>query len=328
MSNVISILKLNPTQIARRGIMLNASKFSTSSLSLCGGIALLIGYALSANTALAERFDDPKAIAKAFASKLDQLAGKKGTVSPALIKRQMETAGTKYAVETLAEPTEKLSAETIYARARAGAVIVGAIPGADQPERTDPVFASGFVIHKDGLIVSNAHVIEAFQEMKSVGVMTGDGQVFPIKEVLAVDRLNDIALFKIDATNLTPLPIAQSVPVGATIYCLSHPVMNSIGTDFGFFAFTKGIVSGRYRTKLMGETPMNILTITADYAQGSSGGPILNERGAVVGIICLTLAIGDEDGGNQMTWKFARPASSLLAILQGERAAEQPTVRQ
>ena len=108
-------------------------------------------------------------------------------------------------------------------------------------------------------------MIEAFRDMKAVGVMTSDGQVFPIKAVLAADRLNDAALFKIDATNLTPLPLAQSVPVGATIYCLSHPIMNCMGTEHGFFAFTQGIVSGRYRTKLMGETPVNVLTITADY---------------------------------------------------------------
>jgi serine protease Do len=153
-------------------------------------------------------------------------------------------------------------------------------------------------------------------------VMTSDGQVFPIKAVLAADRLNDVALYKIDATNLTPLPVARSVPVGARVYCLSHPILDSMGTEHGFFAFTQGIVSGRYRTRLVGETPLNVLTITADYAQGSSGGPILDERGAVVGMVCQTLAIGDEDGGNQMVWKFARPASSILAILRGERAAK------
>ena len=274
--------------------------------------------AAAADGALDEQFDNPESIVKTFASKLKRLFGKAGTVSPALLNKQLETA-TKHAVATVAEPTERLPSEAIYARVRAGVVIIGAIPGADNPDQSEPVFASGFVVHKDGLIVSNAHVIEAFGHMKAVGAMTSDGQVFLIKAVLAADTLNDVALFKIDATSLTPLPVARSVPVGATIYCLSHPVMNSMGTEFGFFAFTQGIVSGRYRTKLMGETPVNVLTITADYAEGSSGGPILNEHGAVVGIVCQTLAIGDEDGSNQMTWKFARPASSILASLQAPR---------
>jgi S1-C subfamily serine protease len=99
--------------------------------------------------------------------------------------------------------------------------------------------------------------------------------------------------------------------------------MNYMGTENGFFAFTQGIVSGRYRTRLMGETPINVLTITADYAQGSSGGPILNEHGAVVGMVCQTLAISDDDGESQMTWKFARPVSSILALLQGTQTSGQ-----
>jgi S1-C subfamily serine protease len=90
-----------------------------------------------------------------------------------------------------------------------------------------------------------------------------------------------------------------------------------MGTENGFFAFTQGIVSGRYRSQLRGETPINVLTITADYAQGSSGGPILNEHGAVVGMVCETLTISDDNDEGQMTWKFTRPSSSILALLEG-----------
>jgi serine protease Do len=166
-------------------------------------------------------------------------------------------------------------------------------------------------------------VLEAFRGMKALGVMTSDGRVFPIKAVLAADKLNDVAVLKVEATDLTPLPLARSVPVGAAVYCLSHPLMNGMGTENGFFAFTQGIVSGRYRSRLMGETPINVLTITADYAQGSSGGPILNEYGAVVGMVCQTLAISDDDGESQMTWKFARPVSSILSLLQERRPSSQ-----
>jgi S1-C subfamily serine protease len=183
------------------------------------------------------------------------------------------------------------------------------------------------VIHKDGVIVSNAHVLEAFRDMKAIGVMTSDGRVFPIKAVLAADRINDAAVLKVEAADLTPLPLAKSARVGATVYCLSHPLMNYMGTENGFFAFTQGIVSGRYRSRLMGATPVNVLAITADYAQGSSGGPILNEHGAVVGMVCQTLTISDDNNEGQMTWKFTRPSSSILLLLQGTRPGK-PTTAQ
>ncbi len=78
----------------------------------------------------------------------------------------------------------------------------------------------------------------------------------------------------------------------------------------------------------MGETPINVLTITADYAQGSSGGPILNEHGAVVGLVCSTMPVLDNNDGNvQMTWKFSRPSSSVLALLSAASVGNEPDAR-
>ena len=313
--------------------MLSASRFCVCRLWTCGILALLVACAVlvgitcpvnetvgqdatAAEGTLEEQFDNPEAIVNRFSAELGRLASGAKIPSPNELAQQVE-ANKTCAVAALPDPGKVLDAQTIYTRARAGVVIVGAIPKGKKRHQSQPVFATGFVVHKDGVIVSNAHVLEAFRDMKAVGVMTSDGRVFPVKAVLAADKINDAAVLKIEATDLTPLPLARSAPVGATVYCLSHPVMNCMGTEHGFFAFTQGIVSGRYRTKLMGDTPVNVLTITADYAQGSSGGPILNEYGAVVGIVCQTFAINDDDGNNQLTWKFARPASSILPLLQG-----------
>lgn len=315
--------------------MRNTWRFFVCPLGLCGILALLAAWAMlgrsdcptsnavgqaatAAESVPDDRFESPEMLSSRFRSELTRLASGPGLTSAKALARQAVERKT-CSVATLPEPGEKLDAPTIYTRARAGTVIVGAIPKVKRHQPTEPVFASGFVLHKDGVIASNAHVLEAFSEMKAVGAMTSDGRVFPIKAVLAADRINDVAILKVEATDLTPLPVAKSVAVGATVYCLSHPLMNSMGTENGFFAFTQGIVSGRYRSRLLGETPINVLTITADYAQGSSGGPILNQHGAVVGMVCETMTISDDHDISQMTWKFVRPSSSILPLLQGAR---------
>ena len=219
---------------------------------------------------------------------------------------------------TLPDPGKKLDPATLYASVRRSVVIVGGLAKPQKRHRWQASFATGFVLHKDGIIASNAHVLEAFAHMDAVGVMTDQGRVFPVLSVVAADRTGDVALLKIDADDLVPLPVAQRAPVGSTIYCLSHPVLNCMGTENAFFTMTQGIISGRQRFRAGSQPLLDWITVTADYAEGSSGGPILSETGAVVGVVCQTLALGDAyEGTPQMVWKLARPAESLLALVRG-----------
>jgi S1-C subfamily serine protease len=228
-------------------------------------------------------------------------------------------------IDTLADRGDKLPAEAVCARARRSVVIVGGINKSGKTRTPHAYCATGFVIRKDGLIVTNFHVLLSFQEMKAVGVMTAEARLYPIRAVLAADRRNDVAVLKIAADNLPPLPLAGTVPVGATVYCLSHPVLNS-RKENGFYSFTSGIVSGKFRLRVAEGKPVDVLAITADYATGSSGGPILNEHGAVVAMVCQTLPIfhDEQEFDVQMVWKFTRPASSILALLAKSNAAAKP----
>jgi S1-C subfamily serine protease len=262
-------------------------------------------------------FSDPSVVARRFASELTRLVKQGKVVAPSELFRQAERAK-GCDVTPLPDSAEKLSPEAIYTRAKPAVVTVGALirPGGHRHFHT--ALASGFVIRSDGVIVTNYHVIEAFQHAKAVAVMTHDERILPVKEVLAADGHNDVAVVKVEAENLAALPIAANVRVGATVYCLSHPALDSNETETAFYTYTQGMVCGKYRLRLNGPTPLNVLAITADYAKGSSGGPILNEHGAVVGIICQTRALfHDEDETEpQITWKFSRPSSSLLALLR------------
>ncbi len=269
-----------------------------------------------------ETFINPEQVARQFCRQLAARLKQGNIVSPRELARQVASEKT-FPMQPASATSGKLTAEAIYARTRESVVIVGGIsPCAGRPH-WHGTFATGFVARKDGVILTNAHVIDAFAETTAIGIMTNDGRVFPVTAVLAADLENDVAAIKVDADNLAPLPIAANVPVGATIYCLSHPLLDCEGNENAFWTFTAGIVSGKLRLRLDSPEPIDALAITADYAQGSSGGPILNEQGAVVGMVCHTMSLcADGDPGSmQMTWKMTRPSSSILALLQGKPPA-------
>jgi S1-C subfamily serine protease len=264
-----------------------------------------------------EPYPNPQELTRDFARKLAKLLKEEKVVSPAELADQEEDAGT-CEVETLPDPGRKLSPEEIYARARRSVVIVGGIVKRGKGHEAHAFCATGFVVHGDGLIVTNYHVLTSFRETKALGVMTDDGRVYAVEAVRAADKHNDLVLLKVAARDLTPLPVAAAVPVGATVYCLSHPVLNAEKTANGFFTFTSGIVSGKFHAPAAEKAPVDVLTITADYAVGSSGAPVLNEHGAVVAVACLTLPIFHEDSQKdvQMIWKYCRPSGSLLSLLR------------
>ena len=264
-----------------------------------------------------EPYANPQELTRRFASELTRLLKEEKVVSPADLADQEEDAGT-CEVQTLPDPGQKLPPEEIYARARHSVVIVGAIVKRGKGHEAHAFCATGFVVRGDGLIVTNYHVLTSFREAKALGVMTDDGRVFAVQEVRAADKHNDLVLLKVGARGLTPLPVAAAVPVGATVYCLSHPVLNSEKTANGFYTFTSGIVSGKFHAPTAEKTPVDVLTITADYAVGSSGAPVLNEHGAVVAVASMTLPIFHEDAQKdvQMIWKYCRPSSNLLSLLR------------
>jgi serine protease Do len=274
-----------------------------------------------------EQFENPEEMAARFKTELAKLWERTDLVSPADLAKQAETYKTAK-IDTLPEPKQPLRPEAIYAKARRSVVIIGGTLSPRGKKRRDEraILATGFVARKDGVIITNCHVISGFADFRAAGVMTDDGRMYAVKSVLAADSRNDVAAVKIEADNLAPLPIAESPPVGTVTYCLSHPALNSTETLAGFYTFTDGIVSGKFRMALQNRSPLNVMTVTNSYAKGSSGGPILNDRGAVVGIVCETVPLyGDVyEGDVQMIWKYARPSGSILALLREDSPVEKP----
>jgi S1-C subfamily serine protease len=145
-------------------------------------------------------------------------------------------------------------------------------------EHTEKGTGSGFILREDGLIVTNAHVVEG---AKVVSVVLKDGQSYEGK-VLGVDSLTDVAIVKITAQNLpiVTLGSAEQLIPGEWAIAIGNP----LGLDN---TVTVGIISalGRSSTEV-GVADKRVKFIQTDAAinPGNSGGPLLNARGEVIGI--------------------------------------------
>jgi serine protease Do len=133
---------------------------------------------------------------------------------------------------------------------------------------------SGFIISADGYILTNAHVVDAADE---VTVRLTDKREFKAK-VIGTDRRTDVALIKIEATGL------PKVVVGSPGLLKVGEWVAAIGSPFGFEnSVTAGIVSAKGRS-LPQENYVPFIQTDAAINPGNSGGPLFNLRGEVVGI--------------------------------------------
>ncbi len=161
---------------------------------------------------------------------------------------------------------------------------------------------SGFVVREDGLIVTNRHVIVGAH---TVRVRLSDGREFPAK-IMGVDAVTDIALLKIAAGHLRPLPLGSSDAVA-----VGEPVI-AIGNPYGLGqSVSAGIVSARGRI-LEDDPYIDFLQTDAAINRGNSGGPLLTEDGKVVGV---TSAIFSPSGGS-VGLGFAIPAETVASIVR------------
>lgn len=161
---------------------------------------------------------------------------------------------------------------------------------------------SGFVISKDGLILTNKHVVA--DTSAEYTVLFNDGRKLPA-QVLGRDATLDAAVLKVDAHDLVPLPIGNSdaLKLGQTVI--------AIGNSLGEFRNTVsvGVVSGLARTvPVENEVLSNVIQTDAAINPGNSGGPLLDLSGQVVGIN-TAMAQGAQSVG------FAIPINQIKRVI-------------
>ncbi len=177
---------------------------------------------------------------------------------------------------------------------------------APKSQEQDRGTGSGFVIDASGYILTNAHVVEG---ATAIYVTLTDKREFKAK-LIGSDPKTDIALVKIEATNLTKLPIGESSKVRVGEWVLA------IGSPFGFDnTVSAGIISAKGREVNDSITPF----IQTDVAinPGNSGGPLINTRGEAIGI---NSQIFTRSGGF-MGISFAIPIDEAIRISDVLRAS-------
>ena len=165
-------------------------------------------------------------------------------------------------------------------------------------------FGSGFFV-KPNLIATNYHVIAG--AASGTAKLVGKYTTYKIEGWTATDEDNDLALLKVSAYGIKPLPLGKSnaVRIGDTVYVAGNP-KGLEGT------FSDGIISSR-RDKYTKER----FQMTAPISPGSSGGPVLNSKGEVIGV--SVAAHRDLDAQNL---NFAIPSSYLKTLLTLSKPAK------
>jgi S1-C subfamily serine protease len=226
------------------------------------------------------------------------------------------------ATSTSTASTDGRSVRDIYKQEGRGVVFIqaqGVTGDSNSPfglPQQGTATGSGFVVDKDGTIVTNAHVVEGAD---NVQVRFDENGEFIDAEVKGVDTSSDIAVLKIDpssVSDLTPLPLGDSskLQVGDSVIAIGNP--------FGYSkTVTTGIVSGLQREIQApnGFTIPDVIQTDASINPGNSGGPLLDANGRVIGI---NSQIATGGGQGSVGIGFAVPVNTAKQLLPDLKAGE------
>jgi S1-C subfamily serine protease len=217
--------------------------------------------------------------------------------------------------------TNGLSPQQIYEKNVGGVVEIqstfaGGYDYYGQPTGGQQGLGTGFVVSKDGLILTNAHVVsESGQAASDVKVVFkgGDAQGTPIQgAIVGIDESTDVALIRIDPSqspSLKPVALGDSskVSVGEQVVAIGNP----LGLDF---SLSSGVVSATDRELQSpnGATITGGIQTDASINPGNSGGPLFDASGKVIGI---NEQIDSQSGGNEGIG-FAVPINTAISVME------------
>ena len=174
-----------------------------------------------------------------------------------------------------------------------------------QPVQTASA-GSGFVLTKDGYIVTNYHVVK---DADTVKVTMYNGDEYDAKYV-GGDEDYDIAVIKVEAADLQPVTLGNSdnLNVGDHVLAVGNPLGELT------FSMSGGMVSCVNRAINVDGTPFNMIQTDASINPGNSGGPLFNQYGEVVGIVSAKYSSYSSESVEGLG--FAIPINDVIAMIQ------------
>lgn len=203
--------------------------------------------------------------------------------------RAASASSGQYAADNQADATSHLRADQVFASASPAVVEVVVRDRFFKPLGQ----GSGFYLTNDGQIVTNFHVIH---DASFASVIETNGTVRGVERVVATNSGADLAILKVSRSDGPTLRLSQALPrIGTKVYAIGNPQ--------GFTnTLSEGIISG-----LRQDTSIPEIQTTAAISPGSSGGPLIGEDGAVVGVTAATWT-------NGQALNFAVSAAQVAAL--------------
>ncbi len=248
-----------------------------------------------------------------FEKEASSLYKQNGGVDADTYKEQLSRK--QWQIETLSPNQQLFSGALFYNKFKTGVLMMGKMYHCGHCPKEHISAASAFVISHEGICATNYHVFKSYDPSKpneyiTFFVMDAEQNVYPVTEVLAASKQDDLAIFKIDmqGKKLTPLNLGVEQPIGSDIHLISHP-------DNRFYTYTQGHIN---RTYFKPGTTKIRQSISAEFAKGSSGAPVMDNYGNVVGIVAGTQNIYYDQEGKiyQSTIKEMIPVSRLKELIK------------
>lgn len=216
--------------------------------------------------------------------------------------------------------TTVLTPEQLYTKRLNGALIFGKMYSCGQcPKMHISLIATASAITEDGICLANYHMIHPIVSRE--GVLKGDsiyfladrdGQIYPIVEVMAYSRDEDAAVIRIDTrgNKLEAIPLGQDAATGSHVNLISHPKQM-------LYTYTQGYVTRNTMYNYPERPILDLMEVSADFAEGSSGGPFMDDKGNLIGMVKGTTSIyyDEEQRKQQMVLRVAIPVKVLKKLL-------------